>query len=69
MQRMEEQCTAIHITQQVDPREGYVANDQEECGGGFSGLSVWMTQHEQWCVSKGTAASAESKQGREVSLC
>lgn len=61
MQRMEQQCTAIHITQRVDPRQGYVANDEEEWGGGFSGLSMRITRPEQWCVRNGTATSAESK--------
>lgn len=61
MQRTEQQCTAIDITQQVDPRQGYGANDKEERGGGLSGLSMRITQHERRRVRKGTATSAESK--------
>lgn len=61
MQRTEQRCTAIDITQQVDPRQGCGANDKEERGGGLSGLSMRITQHEPPRVGKGTATSAESK--------
>ena len=61
MQGLEQQCTAICITQWVDRGQGYVANDKEEWAGGFPGLSMWITQHEQRCVWAGAATSAESQ--------
>lgn len=62
MQRMEQHCTAIHIPQRGDPRQGHVAiNEEEEWGEGCSGLSTSVTQGEQWCVKTGTATSVDSQ--------
>lgn len=62
MQRMEQHCTAIHIPQRGDPRQGHVAiNEEEEWGEGCSGLSTSITQGEQWCVKTGTATSVDSQ--------
>lgn len=58
---MEQHCTAIHITQRDDPRQGHVANNEERWGEGCSGLSMSITQGEQWCVRTGTATSVDSQ--------